>query len=453
MANKDFKVKNGLDIQTPLPVSMGGTGQTSTTNTLNSLLPTQDGNNNKVLATDGTNTTWVAQATAYQRGGTASRPASPTAGDLYYNTDTNIFEQYTSLGWFAIAVAPSAPTSVVATNSGSGRAFNNGSASVAFSAGTSGGAPSSFVLTPTPTTSPSTFTSTSSPITATNLASSTQYTYTVTASSAYGTSAASSASTGVTATTVPAAPSVSASGAAESAIITITPGATGGSAITEYSIISNPATTTQTTSSTTYTFTGLTDGTAYTFTATATNTNGTSASSSASNSVTPFSFTPEGAYDALASIDVGSAGYNIIQFTSIPTGYKHLQLRWISRSNSGSYNPTIQFNGDTGANYSWHYLDGNGGSATGGGASSQSNILLAGIDVTANTFATGIYDILDYANINKNKTFRGLQGSQYNTAGSSDLWSGAWYSTDAINSISLNFYNTEFSSFALYGVK
>jgi hypothetical protein len=60
MANKDFKVKNGLDIQSPLAVSMGGTGQTSTTNTLNSLLPSQDGNQNKVLSTDGTNTTWIA---------------------------------------------------------------------------------------------------------------------------------------------------------------------------------------------------------------------------------------------------------------------------------------------------------------------------------------------------------------------------------------------------------
>lgn len=58
MANKDFKVKNGLDIQAPLPVSMGGTGQTSTTNTLNALLPAQAGNENKFLSTDGTNTTW-----------------------------------------------------------------------------------------------------------------------------------------------------------------------------------------------------------------------------------------------------------------------------------------------------------------------------------------------------------------------------------------------------------
>jgi hypothetical protein len=109
MANKDFKVKNGLEMSSPLPVAMGGTGQTSTDNSLNALLPVQTDHANKVLKTDGTNTSWVAQATAYQRGGTASRPASPTAGDLYYNTDTNVFEQYTSSGWFAIAIAPSTP--------------------------------------------------------------------------------------------------------------------------------------------------------------------------------------------------------------------------------------------------------------------------------------------------------------------------------------------------------
>ena len=59
MANKDFKVKNGIDIQSPLPVSMGGTGQTSTTNTLNSLLPLQVDNIGKYLTTDGTNVSWA----------------------------------------------------------------------------------------------------------------------------------------------------------------------------------------------------------------------------------------------------------------------------------------------------------------------------------------------------------------------------------------------------------
>ena len=31
MANKDFKVKNGIDVATPIPVSMGGTGTVSWT--------------------------------------------------------------------------------------------------------------------------------------------------------------------------------------------------------------------------------------------------------------------------------------------------------------------------------------------------------------------------------------------------------------------------------------
>jgi hypothetical protein len=59
MANTDFKVKNGIDVQTPIPVSMGGTGQTSTTNTLNSLLPVQTSALNKFLYSDGTNPAWA----------------------------------------------------------------------------------------------------------------------------------------------------------------------------------------------------------------------------------------------------------------------------------------------------------------------------------------------------------------------------------------------------------
>ena len=111
MANKDFKVKNGLDIQSPLPVSMGGTGQTSTTNTLNSLLPSQAGNNNKVLSTDGTNTTWVTPSSGglpsssvssnitlssnykYFVDTSAARtltlPASPAVGDEIYIFDAS----------------------------------------------------------------------------------------------------------------------------------------------------------------------------------------------------------------------------------------------------------------------------------------------------------------------------------------------------------------------------
>jgi hypothetical protein len=457
MANKDFKVKNGLDIQSPLPVSMGGTGQTSTTNTLNSLLPTQDGNQNKVLSTDGTNTTWAAQATAYQRGGTESRPQAPTAGDLYYNTDTNVFEQYTSLGWFPIAVAPGIPTGVTATNQPSGRAFNNGRMSVAFTPNASAGAPSSFVVTPTPTTSPSTFTGTSSPITVTGLASSTQYTYTVSATSAYGTTSASSASSAVTATTVPASPSISAVAGSQSAIITITAGATGGSSITQYSITSNPSTTTQTTSNTSYSFTGLTDGTSYTFTATAINTNGASAASSASNSITPNTFNPEGAYDALSTVTVPSGGLSSITFSGIPAEYKHIEIRGTFLASATNEDCLVRLSGDTGSNYSWHEIRGDGSSASARGVANTSFMYL-GANSGSTTFPYNvIFNVLDFNSTTKFKTLKSLSGQDRNgTGGAISLFSGNWRGLTPVTSITIYMASGTFnqhSQFALYGVK
>ena len=49
------------------------------------------------------------------RGNTASRPGSPTIGDLYFDTTLDKLIQYTSTGWAAIAPVPNAPTSVSAT--------------------------------------------------------------------------------------------------------------------------------------------------------------------------------------------------------------------------------------------------------------------------------------------------------------------------------------------------
>ena len=111
MADKDFKVKSGLSLGTPLPVSMGGTGQTSTTNTLNALLPNQTGNSGKALSTDGSSTSWVAFASSNNAtmtgafvipsGTTAERPGSPAVGYTWYNTTLGVVESYHNLGWVA----------------------------------------------------------------------------------------------------------------------------------------------------------------------------------------------------------------------------------------------------------------------------------------------------------------------------------------------------------------
>lgn len=227
-----------------------------------------------------------------KRGGTASRPNSPSSGDLYYNTDLDTLESYDGTSWFSANAIPLSPSSVVATNQPSGRAFNNGQASIAFTPNSRSGKTTSYTVTSSP--GGYTASASSSPIVITGLQSSTQYTYTVAANGPFGTSVASSASSGVTATTVPEAPTIgtpSASGNAYSTTtsslsVPVTANATGGSAITSYTVTSNPGSFTASGASGPLSVSGLSVGTAYTFTATATNANGTSLNSSASSSTT-----------------------------------------------------------------------------------------------------------------------------------------------------------------------
>jgi hypothetical protein len=394
----------------------------------------------------------------YPSGTTANRPTAVNNGFIYFNTTIGALQIYQSGSWYVLTNinAPGIPTSVTATNQGSGRAYNNGQASVAFTPATETfGFPATYTLTPTPTTSPATFTGTSSPIIVTGLASSTQYTYTVSATNNTGTSSASSASSGVTATTVPQAPTIGAVSAGNAqADVSFTAGATGGAAITGYTITSSPGSITATGSTSPISVTGLTNGTAYTFTATATNSNGTSAASSASSSATPSAWAPEGAYDSLGTVTLSTATPSVT-FSGIPSGYKHLQIRGTLLT-SGATNPSFNFNGDTGSNYAWHHLWGTGVSAASNYGSGQT-FMYFNYNPSTSYPSSFVIDILDYASTTKYKTSRTLAGSDTN-GGTSEIaiWSGLWQNTNAITSITLNGAGvnfTQYSSFALYGVK
>jgi hypothetical protein len=225
-------------------------------------------------------------------GQTSDRPSSPAIGQTFYNGSNGLLEIYTTSGWIALAGAPPAiPVSVSPTNQGSGRAYNNGSASVAFTNGTGGGLSGEYIVTSTPGNYFAV--GSESPITVTGLQSNTSYTFAAQARNNFGTSISSTSSESMTATTVPQAPSITGvtdTTAGGTVSLSFTASATGGSSITNYKYSTDGTTFTalspsQTTSP--LTISGLTNGTSYTFYIKAVNANGDSTSSSISSSVTP----------------------------------------------------------------------------------------------------------------------------------------------------------------------
>jgi hypothetical protein len=173
-------------------------------------------------------------------------------------------------------------------------------------------------------------------------------------------------------------------------------------------------------------------------------------------------FAPSGAYDSIATATVGAGGVSSITFSSIPSTYTHLQIRGIARDSRAGVatNLYLQYNSDTGANYTAHELYGNGSTAVAGfEGTSQTSALAArvtGNNSAASAFGGFVIDILDYANTNKYKTNRSLAGHEDNSSGAIWLISGLWMSTSAVTSVTITPVTSpilQYSSFALYGVK
>jgi hypothetical protein len=254
----------------------------------------------------------------------------------------------------------------------------------------------------------------------------------------------------------------SAAGGIVSVPFTAYSGSVGGPTFS-YTALSNPGSVTATGTTSPITVTGLTNDTAYTFTVAGVNPTGTGQYSAASNSVTPTA--PPNSYESIATVTLGSS-QSSITFSSIPATFKHLQVRWVSQDDRATY-PISEikcvFNSDTGANYSYHQLAGDGGSAYAQGGTSASFIQIEiGGTTTGGTFGGGVMDILDYASTGKYKTTKALSGVMTNADYSGYYGiitenAGNWRSTSAITSMTFspryasNF--TQYTKYALYGIK
>lgn len=166
-------------------------------------------------------------------------------------------------------------------------------------------------------------------------------------------------------------------------------------------------------------------------------------------------------FELISTIRVGATAQSTITFSNIPQEYKHLQIRGIFRSNSASVDfAKIQFNGITSTIYSAHNFRGDGSTTSSGNFSSIGNMWLdplPGSNSIASTYGIANIDILDYSTSFKNKTIKMLTGFEANSATSYvNMYSGAMYSTTAINSISFIMNAGQFiqhSKLSLYGIR
>ena len=167
-------------------------------------------------------------------------------------------------------------------------------------------------------------------------------------------------------------------------------------------------------------------------------------------------------FESIATVNVGSGGSSTVTFSSIPSTYSHLQIRYIAKD---AYSASADFtsfaiSGNGTNTWKNHYLNGDGTTATSGTVglglivystpNSHSSL--------ANCFGVGVIDILDYADTNKNKTFKilnGLNCNTNNTLGRVNLQSLLKIDTTAISSLTFTADSTftQYSSFALYGIK
>ena len=167
-------------------------------------------------------------------------------------------------------------------------------------------------------------------------------------------------------------------------------------------------------------------------------------------------------YESIATTTVGAGGASSVTFSSIPSTYQHLQIRFIARGTLADSNADVYcyLNSDTNqANYARQFLRGNGTAASVGGSAASAIPIagyISGSLSTASVYGAGVIDVLDYGNTNKYKTVRSLAGYDQNGQGSIYLFSNLYMQTTAISSINFvvqsgNF--AQYSSFALYGIK
>lgn len=175
-------------------------------------------------------------------------------------------------------------------------------------------------------------------------------------------------------------------------------------------------------------------------------------------------------YELISTTIISGSSTNQVLFNSIPTSYRHLELRMSVRSTVAANNDAtlLQFNGDTGSNYWWHRLETSGNTTAISTQSNQSgqttSIRLAATPGNNNDagFGACVLQIVDYRSSSKHKTTKAITGyasastsTQRELSSISGLWRAA--TPAAITSLRVFMFGSNNfapnSRISLYGIK
>ena len=164
----------------------------------------------------------------------------------------------------------------------------------------------------------------------------------------------------------------------------------------------------------------------------------------------------------IASNTVGAGGVSSVTFSSIPSTYTDLVIKYSVRDTTAQVygDLAVRFNGDSGANYPWKFLRGNGSAASSQAGSANTYAYTGsgtGNSSTANTFANGELYIPNYTSSNYKSVSTDNVGENNATLDYTELGASIWNSTAAISSITFYLNSAvsimQYSTFYLYGIK
>jgi hypothetical protein len=155
-------------------------------------------------------------------------------------------------------------------------------------------------------------------------------------------------------------------------------------------------------------------------------------------------------YEPIATQTLGS-NTATVTFSSIPGTYTDLVLVASGTIASGTTDGVINFNSDTGNNYSRTYMYGNGTSALSGRNTSAGALL---VFYWSTTVCNSIINIQNYANTT---TYKTVVGRNNHTGNSTYAGVAMWQSTSAITRMDIaptgGISWATGSVFTLYGIK